>query len=84
MTMFRAGMAVAMVFIGGIAAFLGFVVLVSALSSGSLTVTYGAATEVATRTADPKRFAILVALLGAMPLIAGGLAARWGWRALRG
>ena len=77
-------MAVALVFIGGIAAFLGFVVLLSALSSGSLAFTYGATSEVVTRAADPQRFIKLVALLGGVPLVAGALAARWGWRALRG
>lgn len=87
MTIFRAGMAVAMVFIGGIAAFLGAVVLSSALSTGTLTLNYGAGahatTEALTRAADPTRFMQMTLLLGAVPLVFGALAAWWGWRTLK-
>jgi hypothetical protein len=87
MTMFRAGMSVAMVFIGGIAAFLGAVVLFSALSTGMLTLNYGAGaratTEVISRAADPSRFTQMALLLGAGPLVLGALAALWGWRTLK-
>lgn len=87
MTMFRAGMAVALVFIGGIAAFLGAVVLGSALSTGTLTLSYGAGaratTEVLSRAADPSRFIQMTLLLGAGPVVLGGLAAWWGWRTLK-
>lgn len=87
MTMFRAGMAVAVVFIGGIAAFLGAVVLSSALSTGTLTMTYGAGaratTEMLTRADDPSRFMQMTVLLGVAPLVFGALAAWWGWRTLK-
>lgn len=87
MTMFRAGMAVAMVFIGGIAAFLGAVVLFSALSTGTLTLNYGAGaratTEVLSRVADPSRFMQMAILLGAGPMVLGSLAAWWGWRTIK-
>lgn len=88
MTMFRAAMAVALVFIGGIAAFLGAVVLLSALSGGSITLNYGAGasatSEVITRAATPDRFFQTVALLGGAPFAFGSFAAWWGWRRLRG
>lgn len=86
MTMFRAALAVAMIFIGGIAAFLGGVVLGSALSTGTIVLNYGtgskAATEVVSRAADPARFNEFALMLGAAPLLLGGLAAWWGWRTL--
>jgi hypothetical protein len=88
MTMFRAALAVAMVFIGGIAAFLGGIVLASALSTGSIILNYGtgsrATKEVVSRAADPARFNEFALMLGAAPLVLGGLAAWWGWRSLRG
>lgn len=88
MTMFRAALAVAMVFIGGIAAFLGGIVLASALSTGAIILNYGtgsrATTEVVSRAADPSRFNEFALMLGAAPLVLGGLAAWWGWRTIRG
>lgn len=87
MTMFRAGLAVAMVLIGGIAALLGAVVLISAMSSGSISLTYGsgasAVAETVSRASDPGRFMQLVGLLGAAPLIFGVIGAIWGMRTLR-
>lgn len=88
MTMFRAVLAVAMVIIGGIAAFLGGIVLGSALRTGSIILNYGAGeratSEVVSRTADPSRFNELALMLGAGPLVLGVLAVWWGWRTLRG
>lgn len=88
MTIFRAGMAVVCVFIGGIAALLGAVVLISGLSSGTLSLSWGvgaaAASQVVTRASDPQHFAMLLGLLGGGPLVLGALAAWWGWRTLRG
>lgn len=87
MTMMRAGMAVALVIIGGCAAFLGAVVLISGLSTGSIALSYGegarATSEVVTRSADAARFMRLLLALGAAPLALGSLAAWWGWRTLR-
>lgn len=87
MTMFQAGLAVAMVLIGGIAALLGSVVLLSSLSSGSIALTYGTAgatvAETVTRAGDPSRFLYLVSLLGGAPLLLGGFAAWWGMRTLK-
>lgn len=87
MTMWQAGMAVAMVLIGGIAALLGGVVLLSSLSSGSIALSYGAGStavaETVTHAGDPSRFMYLVALLGGAPFVLGGLAAWWGMRRLR-
>lgn len=87
MSMFRAGMSVALVLIGAVAAFLGAVVLLSALSSGSLALSYGAGasatSEVVTRASDPARFLQLLTMLGVLPLVFGSLAAIWGWRNLK-
>lgn len=87
MTMFRAALAVGMIFIGGIAAFLGGIVLGSALSTGTIVLSYGtgsnATTEVVSHAADPGRFKEFALMLGGAPLVLGGLAAWWGWRTLR-
>lgn len=87
MTMFRAGMAVAMVFVGGIAALLGTVLLASALSTGTIVLNYGAGsratTEVVSRATDAARFNEYALMLGVAPLVLGALAAWWGWRTLR-
>lgn len=87
MTMFRAGLAVAMVVIGGIAALLGAILLVSAFSSGSIAVSYGAGAgavaETITRAGDPDRFMNLVLMLGVAPFLFGAAAAWWGMRTLK-
>jgi hypothetical protein len=87
MTMFRAGLAAAAVFIGAIAALLGVVILVSALGSGTLSLSYGAGaaavTETVSQSGNPDRFWRLVAALGAAPAALGAAAALWGLRQLR-
>lgn len=85
MGMFRAGMAVAFVFIGGIAAVLGTIVLYAALSTGTLSIakTASAPIETIARASDPDRFYQMTALLGGLPLALGLAAAWWGWRTLR-
>lgn len=75
------------VFLGAIAAFLGAILVISALTTGTLHLTYGddgkLITEVIARAADPARFWKLVTVLGVLPAIAGAFAARWGWRRIR-
>ena len=87
MSMFRAGLAAAAVFIGAIAALLGVVMLVSALGSGTIALSYGAGAdavaETVSRASDPGRFWRLIAALGAGPLVLGTAAAMWGSRQLR-
>ncbi len=87
MSMFRAGLAAAAVFIGAIAALLGVVMLVSALGSGTIAISYGAGAnavaETVSRAGDPGRFWRLVAALGVAPLVLGAGAALWGNRQLR-
>jgi hypothetical protein len=87
MTMFRAGLAAAAVFIGAIAALLGVVILVSALGSGTISLSYGAGvtavTDTVSQSGDPSRFWRLVAALGAAPAMLGAAAATWGFRQLR-
>ncbi len=86
MAMLRAGLAVAAMFIGGIAAFLGVVVALSALRSGSIQYSYGTGTEAVletvTRAADAARYWQLFVTLCVVPAVLGTLAARWGWRAI--
>jgi len=87
MAMFRAGLAVAMVLIGGAAALLGLVLLASAIKTGTIMMTHGTGgamvTETVTYAADQGRFLRLAGLLGAAPLVLGALAAIWGLRTLR-
>ena len=87
MSMFRAGLAAAAVFIGAISALLGVVMLVSALGSGSIAMSYGAGAsavaETVSRDGDPARFWWLVAALGIGPFVLGTAAAIWGNRQLR-
>ncbi len=87
MSMFRAGLAAAAVFIGAIAALLGVVMMASALGSGTIALTYGAGAnavaETVSRAGDPSRFWQLVAALGFAPLVLGAAAVLWGSRQLR-
>lgn len=87
MTMFRAGLAVAGVIIGAIAALLGLVMLVSALKSGVIDMSYGSGantvSQSVSRAGDPGRFWQFVAALGVAPLVLGTAAAMWGNRQLR-
>ena len=84
MSLFKAALAVAFVFIGAIAAILGLVVVVSAIKTGAIILTYGAATpETVSQATDPNRFWTLFAGLGVLPLVLGGLAARWGLATLK-
>ena len=86
MGMLRAGLAVAALFIGAIAAFLGTVIVFSALKSGSIQFSYGigvgAVTETGSRAVDTAHYWRLVAGLGLAPAIVGALTARWGWHAI--
>lgn len=86
MGMLRAGLAVAAMFIGGIAAFLAVVIAMSAIKSGSLHISYGtgadAVTETVTLAADAARFWKMFVTLSVAPGILGVLAARWGWRTI--
>lgn len=86
MNMLRAGFAVGAMFIGAIGAFLGAVMLASALKSGSIALSYGtgstAVSETITRAGDAARYWQYVMGLGVLPLAGGILAARWGWRTI--
>jgi hypothetical protein len=86
MPMFRAGLAVAAMLIGGISAFLGMVVTLGALKTGSVSISYetgsGAVTETVTQAADAARYWLLVSGLGIVPAVLGSIAALWGWRSI--
>ena len=84
--MLRAGLAVAAMFIGGIAAFLGVVVAVSALRSGSIQMSYGTGPDMVLdtveRAVDGMRYWKIFLALCVVPAVLGTLAARWGWRTI--
>ena len=86
MAMLRAGLAIGSIIIGAIAAFLGVVLMVSALKSGSIQFSYSTGgdvvSETASRATDAVRYWRLVGLLGVAPAILGILAAWWGWRTI--
>lgn len=87
MGLFRAGLAVAALFIGGISAFLGTVVTASALANGSIQFGFGdnaQAFESVAYADGPFRFGMLLAGMGLLPLILGLIAAIWGWRSING
>ncbi len=87
MPILRAGLAVAAMLIGGIAAFLGIIMLLSSLNSGSISMSYGtgdaAVSEVVTRAADAARYWKMIIGLGVLPLALGVAASMWGWRQIR-
>ncbi|MBK9079399.1 MAG: hypothetical protein IPL91_09875 [Hyphomicrobium sp.] len=86
MPMFRAGLAVAAMLIGGIAAFLGIVVALSALKTGSVSLSYGvgdaAVTETVMQAVDASRYWLLVGGLGSRPLCSARCRRNVGWRTI--
>lgn len=84
MDMFRAAMLVAVILIGGILALLGLVVVVSAATTGGVTISHGPGTsETVTHVTDSARFMRLVLGLGGLPFIAGTIMVFLGVRRLR-
>jgi hypothetical protein len=73
-------------FIGAIAALLGTIMVVSALTTGAVQFSYGAGasavTETVSQATDSARYWRLVIGLGFAPAILGAIAAWWGWRAI--
>jgi hypothetical protein len=88
MPMLKAGFAVALVFLGAIMAFLGAVLTLSALKTGSINVSYGtgadAIAETISQSAESARYWKFLIALGVLPMVLGGIGARWGWRQIRG
>ena len=86
MSMLRAGLTVGLLLIGAISALFGTVIIVSALKTGSISISYGAGqnsvAETISRASDAGRYYQYFIGLGLVPIIAGILAARWGWRAI--
>ncbi len=87
MPMLKIGSYIAAAFIGAVAAFLGVIVIIGAVKSGTIQMVYGTGsemvTETVTRAADETRYWQLVGLLGALPLAMGGLLLRWGLRGMK-
>ena len=87
MPVLKAGMAVAAVIIGAISALFGIVLLVSALRSGAIEISYGIGANVihdtANRSVDAAHYWQLLVTLGLAPLVIGLVAVRWGWRAIK-
>jgi uncharacterized membrane protein HdeD (DUF308 family) len=86
MDMLRAGLAVAAMFIGAIAALMGAIMIISALKTGAVQFSYGSGgnvvSETVTRAADAARYWRFVAALGIAPVVFGVVAARWGWQTI--
>jgi hypothetical protein len=87
MQMLNAGVLLTTLTIGGVAAFLGVFVTLSALASGiirtSFTTVRGVPAETVSFAADPGYFALLLACLGLAPFVFGLFASRWAWRQLK-
>ncbi len=87
MPMLKAGLAVGAIVIGAIATFMGFTLIVTALTGDEITYTYGPPGEVVketiTRAADAARYWQLVGLLGVLPIVLGLIGVRWGWNTIR-
>ncbi len=87
MSMFKAGLAVGAIVIGGIAALMGITLLITALGADEITYTYGQAGELVkqtvTRTGDAARYWQLVGLLGVLPVVLGLVGLRWGWTTIK-
>ena len=88
MPILKAGFAAAAVIIGAIGALFGLVLLVSALKSGTVQISYGTGADLKTdifeRATNAASYWRTVAALGIAPLVVGVLAARWGWRTIKG
>lgn len=73
-----------LVFLGGVALFVGAVVTGSALSNGVIDYSYGAGSHAVrhtvTRAGDPEGFWRGVGLLGGLPMLLGALSIWWGRR----
>jgi hypothetical protein len=87
MQILKAGVLLTALTIGGVAAFLGLFVMLSALTSGiirtSFTTARGVPAETLSFAADPGHFALLLACLGFAPTVLGLFASRWAWRQLK-
>ena len=86
MSMLRAGLTAGLMVIGAVSALLGAVIMLSALKTGAINISYGtganAVAETVTQAADAARYWRLFAGLGVAPLVAGSVAAWWGWRTI--
>jgi hypothetical protein len=87
MRMLKAGILLTTLTIGGVAAFLGTFVMLSALTSGIVRTSFATARGVPSETvsfaADPGYFALLLLCLGAAPIVLGIIALQWAWRQLK-
>jgi hypothetical protein len=87
MRMLKAGILLTTLMLGGVAAFLGSFVMLSALTSGIIHTSFSTARGVPGETvsfaADPGYFALLLVCLGAAPVALGIFASRWAWRQIK-
>ncbi len=87
MQILKAGVLLTALTIGGVAAFLGLFVMLSALTSGiirtSFTTARGVPAETLSFAADPGHFALLLACLGLAPYGARTICVTMGWRQLK-
>ena len=79
---------IGLIFLGAVGAFVGAVMLLSALGSGQISLSYDQGgrlvSETISRASDGSRFWRVLGLMGALPLIAGAAAVWLGWRRIRG
>ncbi len=87
MTMLKVGAYIAAAFIGAVAAFLGAIVIIGAVKSGTIQMVYGTGSDVVretvTRAGDETRYWQLVGLLGGLPLAIGMWVLRFGLHGLK-
>ena len=86
MAMLRLAMMIMFVFLGGIGVLVGGAVTVGMLHGGEVTYTVPEAgrtvSKTASRASQPSEFWQALALFGLLPIVLGGAAAWYGWRAL--
>lgn len=87
MPILRFAVLIFLVVAGGAAVLMGAVILLSALTSGTVMMTYVAngqpIAETVLRAADPGRYWRLVGLIGALPVLLGAASLVFGWCKLR-
>ncbi len=89
MSMLKAGLCVAAIVFGSVAALLGFTLIVAALRGDAITYSMnigdtGAVVREISRDADGATYWLYITVLGVLPLLLGGLLARWGYKKVRG
>lgn len=87
MFLFKLGFFIALAFLGGVAVFVGAVMMLVSLQTDAISIGYTVngkpISETITRAADSARYWRLFVLMGALPFFGGGAALWWSVRRLR-